>query len=131
MIGAALGLLVPGLTWNGELGGLFVGALKTVAPILAFVQVASSLADSMGGSIKKSAQPSCRFFQLRFSAAGISNEIAMQLVGMGFIIHMIWDFLETAFNFSGDVLCTATAEFRLEKAGQKAAPINDDDELLC
>ncbi|HAJ73320.1 MAG TPA: serine/threonine transporter SstT [Lachnospiraceae bacterium] len=45
------------------------------------------------------------------SLFGISNDIAMQLVGVGFIISVIQDSLETALNSSGDVLFTATAEF--------------------
>ena len=52
-IGAALGFLAPGFTWIGELGRLFVDALKGIAPILVFVLVASSLANSKGGSMKK------------------------------------------------------------------------------
>lgn len=43
VIGAILGLLVPGASWIAILGTLFVGALKAIAPILVFVLVASSL----------------------------------------------------------------------------------------
>lgn len=50
VIGAALGLLLPGLAWIGTLGFLFVGALKAIAPILVFVLVASSLANAKGGA---------------------------------------------------------------------------------
>ena len=53
VIGAALGFAVPQLTWIGVLGELFVGALKAVAPILVFVLVASSLANSKGGNMAK------------------------------------------------------------------------------
>ena len=54
------------------------------------------------------------------SLFGISNDIAMQLVGVGFIISVIQDSLETALNSSGDVLFTATAEFReWKKSGRK------------
>lgn len=42
--GTALALVVPHMTWIGEFGTLFVSALKAVAPILAFVLVASALA---------------------------------------------------------------------------------------
>jgi serine/threonine transporter len=46
------------------------------------------------------------------SLFGISNEIAMQVVGVGFIIGVIQDSLETALNSSSDVVFTATAEYR-------------------
>jgi len=42
---------------------------------------------------------------------GISNDIAMQVVGVGFIISIIEDACETALNSSSDVLFTATAEY--------------------
>ena len=49
---------------------------------------------------------------LACSLFGISDDISMQLVGVGFIISVIQDSCETAINSSGDVLFTATAEFR-------------------
>ena len=44
VIGAVLALVCPGAIWLEELGNLFVGALKGVAPVLVFVIVASALA---------------------------------------------------------------------------------------
>ncbi len=44
VIGALLALICPGATWLEELGNLFVGALKGIAPVLVFVIVASALA---------------------------------------------------------------------------------------
>lgn len=41
---------------------------------------------------------------------GIGNDIAMQVVGVGFIIGVLQDSCETALNSSSDVLFTATAE---------------------
>lgn len=46
------------------------------------------------------------------SLFGISNDIAMQVVAVGFIIGVIQDSVETALNSSSDVLYTATAEFK-------------------
>ena len=46
------------------------------------------------------------------SLFGISNDIAMQVVGVGFIIGVIQDSVETALNSAGDVMFAATAEFR-------------------
>ncbi|MBF7095317.1 serine/threonine transporter SstT [Streptococcus sp. HF-1907] len=44
------------------------------------------------------------------SLFGISNDIAMQVVGVGFIVGVIQDSCETALNSSTDVLFTALAE---------------------
>ena len=49
---------------------------------------------------------------LACSLFGISNEVAMQVVGVGFIIGVLQDSFETALNSSTDVLFTAAAEFR-------------------
>ena len=49
---------------------------------------------------------------LACSLLGVSPDIAMQMVGVGFIIGVIQDSLETALNSSGDVMFTACAEFR-------------------
>ena len=45
------------------------------------------------------------------SLFGISNDIAMQVVGVGFVIGVIQDSCETALNSSTDVLFTAVAEY--------------------
>ncbi|MFT8200365.1 serine/threonine transporter SstT [Streptococcus agalactiae] len=44
------------------------------------------------------------------SLFGISNDVAMQVVGVGFIVGVIQDSCETALNSSTDVLFTAVAE---------------------
>lgn len=57
---------------------------------------------------------------LACSLFGISNDIAMQVVGVGFIIGVIQDSCETAINSSGDVIFAATAEYyHQKKNGQK------------
>lgn len=45
------------------------------------------------------------------SSFGISSDISMQVVGIGFIIGVLQDSCETALNSSSDVLFSATAEF--------------------
>lgn len=45
------------------------------------------------------------------SLFGISSDVAMQVVGVGFIIGVVQDSMETALNSSGDVLFAATAEY--------------------
>lgn len=59
---------------------------------------------------------------LACSLFGISGDISMQVVGVGFIIGVIQDSCETALNSSSDALFTATAEFRnWKKEGKKIA----------
>ncbi|WP_039805875.1 cation:dicarboxylate symporter family transporter, partial [Pelosinus sp. HCF1] len=46
---------------------------------------------------------------------GINNDLAMQVVGVGFIIGVLQDSAETALNSSTDVLFTATADIASRK----------------
>ena len=57
------------------------------------------------------------------SLFGIPNDVAMQVVGVGFIVSVIQDSLETALNSSGDVIFTATAEFMEWKKEGKKLPL--------
>lgn len=52
---------------------------------------------------------------LACSIFGISNDIAMQVVGIGFIISVLQDSVETALNSSTDVIITAAICRRIEK----------------
>jgi len=56
------------------------------------------------------------------SSFGIDNDIAMQVVGVGFIIGVLQDSCETALNSSSDALFTATAEFAERKKLGKLNP---------
>jgi serine/threonine transporter len=56
---------------------------------------------------------------LACSLFGIPADVAMQVVGVGFIIGVLQDSFETALNSSTDVLFTATAEFnKMRKEGK-------------
>ena len=46
------------------------------------------------------------------SLFGVPNDVAMQAVGVGFIIGVIQDSCETGLNSSSDVLYTAIADIR-------------------
>ena len=59
---------------------------------------------------------------LACSLFGISNDISMQVVAVGFIIGVVQDSLETALNSSSDVLFIATAEFYSWKRQGKPLP---------
>ena len=53
------------------------------------------------------------------SLLGVDHGVAMQMVGIGFIIGVVQDSLETALNSSGDVLFAAVAEMRqMKKEGK-------------
>ena len=60
------------------------------------------------------------------SSFGISNDIAMQVVGVGFIIGVLQDSCVTALISSTDVLFTATAEF----ADRARAGTLKDEEMI-
>ncbi len=56
---------------------------------------------------------------LACSLFGIPNDIAMQVVGAGFVVGVIQDSCETALNSSTDVLYTAVAELSKRRKTQK------------
>ena len=58
------------------------------------------------------------------SLLGIDASVAMEVVGVGFIIGVIQDSLETALNSSSDVVFTATSEyFKLRQQGEEIPKI--------
>lgn len=64
---------------------------------------------------------------LACSLFGISNDIAMQVVGVGFIIGVIQDAIETALNSSSDLLFTASVE--LAERRKNGEPVTLKNEL--
>ena len=56
---------------------------------------------------------------LACSLFGIPADVAMQVVGVGFIIGVVQDSCETALNASTDVVLTATAEYRSRMKREK------------
>ena len=56
------------------------------------------------------------------SLFGISNDVAMQMVGVGFIIGVVQDSVETALNSAGDVEFAATAEYHQWRKHGKPLP---------
>jgi serine/threonine transporter len=64
---------------------------------------------------------------LACSLFNISNDVAMQVVGVGFVIGVIQDSVETAVNSASDLLFAATAEFYdLKKEGR---PVNINERV--
>ena len=56
------------------------------------------------------------------SLFGIPDNISMEVVGVGFIISVIQDSMETAINSSGDALFTAAAEYAQWRKTGKSLP---------
>ncbi len=102
MDGAAITIAVMTLAAANTLGisvdiptALILSALATLA--------ACGASGVAGGSLL--------LIPMACSLFGISNDIAMQVVAVGFIIGVIQDSVETALNSAGDVEFAATAEF--------------------
>ena len=88
------------------------GAAITITVMTPTALVLSVLATLAACGASGVAGGSLLLIPMACSLFGISSDIAMQVVGVGFIIGVVQDSFETAINSSGDVLFAATAEFR-------------------
>ena len=116
MAGAAVTISVLSLAAAHTLG---VEVDLLTALILSILSTVSACGASgvAGGSLL--------LIPLACSLFGIPNDIAMQVVGVGFIVGVIQDSCETALNSSTDVLFTAVAEFaNRKKSGEKVVVNN-------
>ena len=102
MDGAAITITIMTLAAANTLG---MKVSIPVAILLAFMSALGACGASgvAGGSLL--------LIPMACSLFGISNDIAMQVVGVGFIIGVIQDSVETALNSAGDVEFAATAEY--------------------
>lgn len=103
MDGAAITITVMALATAHTLGI----AVDIPSAIILSVLAALSACDASGV-----AGGSLLLIPMACSLFGIPNDIAMQVVGVGFIIGVIQDSVETALNSSSDLLLSASAEFR-------------------
>jgi len=103
MDGAAITITVLSLSAAFSQG---IGINIFLAILLSFVATLGACGASgvAGGSLL--------LIPMACSLLGVSPDVAMQMVGIGFIIGVVQDSLETAINSSGDVLFCATAEYR-------------------
>ena len=110
MAGAAITISVLTLAAANTLG---IQVDFATAFLLSLVSTVSACGASgvAGGSLL--------LIPLACSLFGISNDVAMQVVGIGFIIGVIQDSCETALNSSSDVLFTAAAEFYQRRKASK------------
>lgn len=102
MDGAAITITIMTLAAANTMG---IHVSLPAAIVLSFVAALGACGASgvAGGSLL--------LIPLACSLFGISNDIAMQVVAVGFIIGVIQDSVETALNSSGDVLFAATADY--------------------
>jgi len=111
MDGAAITITVMSLAAAFSQG---ISVNIVIAILLSFVATLGACGASgvAGGSLL--------LIPMACSLLGVGQDIAMQVVAVGFIIGVVQDSLETAINSSGDVLFCATAEFmEWEKEGKE------------
>ncbi len=102
MAGAAVTITVMAMAAANTVGISIDIPTAVILSVLAAVS-ACGASGVAGGSLL--------LIPLACSLFGISNDVAMQIVAIGFIIGVIQDSCETALNSSSDVLFTATADY--------------------
>jgi serine/threonine transporter len=100
-----------------SLAAAFTAGVHVTIPMAIFLSIIATFSACGTSGV---AGGSLLLIPLGCSLFGISNDVAMQLVGVGFIISVIQDSLETMLNSSGDAIFTATAEYyEWRKQGRK------------
>ncbi len=122
MAGAAVTISVMSMATVHTLGIAIDPIVAVILCVLAAVS-ACGASGVAGGSLL--------LIPLCCSLFGISADIAMQVVGVGFVIGVIQDSVETALNSASDAIFTATADYRERRlAGVDFAPGKDSDPWL-
>lgn len=113
MDGAAVTITIMTLATAHTLG---IAVSLPTAILLSFLSALAACGTSgvTGGSLL--------LIPMACSLFGIPDDISMQVVGVGFIIGVVQDSMETAINSSGDALFTATAEYMTWKKNGKSLP---------
>lgn len=106
MAGAAVTISILTLAATNTLGISVDFPTAVVLSVMAAIS-ACGASGVAGGSLL--------LIPLACSLFGIPNDIAMQVVGVGFIVGVIQDSCETGLNSSTDVLFTAAADIRNKK----------------
>ena len=102
MDGAAITITIMTLAAANTLG------MQVSVPAAILLSIMSALGACGASGV---AGGSLLLIPMACSLFGISNDVAMQVVGVGFIIGVIQDSVETALNSAGDVEFAATAEY--------------------
>ena len=103
MAGAAITISVMALSTAHTLG-IHVDFLTSIILCVLAALSAAGASGVAGGSLL--------LIPMACSLFGVPNDVAMQAVGVGFIIGVIQDSCETGLNSSSDVLYTAIADIR-------------------
>ncbi len=113
MDGAAITIAVMSLAAAHTVG---IHVSFATALVLAFISTLAACGASgvAGGSLL--------LIPMACSLFGVNQDVAMQVVAVGFIIGVIQDSVETALNSSGDVVFAATAEYAQWKKQGKSLP---------
>lgn len=111
MAGAAITISVLTLAASHTMG-IEVDVMTAIILVVISAISAAGASGVAGGSLL--------LIPVACSLFGISNDIAMQVVAVGFIIGVLQDSCETALNSSSDVLFTATAELAKKRKEAKA-----------
>ena len=117
MAGAAITITVMAMAAAHTLG-------VSVDPISAVLLCVMASLGACGAS--GVAGGSLLLIPLACSLFGIGNDVAMQVVAIGFIIGVIQDSCETALNSSSDVLFTAAADYHYQIAAGKDVQMGKD-----
>ena len=112
MEGAAVTITVMSLAAANTLG------LNIPLPLAIILSIVSTLGAAGTSGV---AGGSLLLIPMACSLMGIGNDIAMEVVAVGFIIGVIQDSVETALNSSSDAVFTATAEFYDRAKAEKKA----------
>lgn len=111
MDGASITITVMALAAANTLG------ISVDIPTAIILSVMATLAACGASGV---AGGSLLLIPLACSLFGISEDIAMQVVGIGFIIGVVQDSFETMINSAGDVMFAATSEYiEWKKAGKE------------
>ena len=111
MSGAAITITIMTLATVHTLGLPLTVSSALIVCLLATI-AACGTSGVAGGSLL--------LIPLACSPFGISTDIAMEVVAVGFVIGVIQDSMETALNSSTDAIFTATAEYRAwQKQGRE------------
>ena len=109
MNGAAVTITVMSMVAAHTLG------IRIPLPLAIVLSIVSTLGAAGTSGV---AGGSLLLIPMACSLMGISNDVAMEVVAVGFIIGVVQDSVETALNSSSDVVFTATAEM-FEKRKKK------------
>ena len=109
--------IVIGMVIGAALAAVHTLGITVQLPVAIILSVMAALGACGASGV---AGGSLLLIPMACSLFGISNDVAMQVVGVGFIIGVIQDSVETAINSSSDALFTAVAEFKQwRKAGKE------------